>query len=197
MAVTATTDGDLIVGINRGDAAVGGAPIPDALAGKPASELRWDGKRVRHLSEFRRFYIDENGTKHVAKKDSQWSAALEMPWDAEPIRDGAAWRAPSASDLVAPAIKEECGRRIRAVLKDDVTQRNMMAHSIALSRAEAKGKAKAKDKALLDLLEQGVAWVEAMLAAARDMAARADGDYERDSKWPPAPDGLADLADQF
>lgn len=190
----AATDGAcLVVGV--GDLA-GALDVPSSLGGVPAERLRLKDGALIDAGTVTTFYVDERGAKHVEKRGASWTP-IECKWDDELVKVPGGWRVASPSDLLAPAIKRVCRDRILAVLKDEATQTNMLAAAVALARAEASGKAKAKDVSQLELMDAGRQWVGRMQAACRVLIAAADADYADDRKWPPAPDGLADLADQF
>lgn len=186
-------DGDVATSLGEN---IAGYDLPASLAAVPLHRLRLQNGKVIDAASRSRFFIDENGTKHVVAGRKTWPS-LSMSFD-EPVVRGAdgKWRTANAGERLAPKIKAECSRRIVAVI-DDATQRNLIAHGTALTRKEAAKKIAAKDKTTLDLLEAGQQWVRDMQTACRDMIAAADADYAQDDKWPPVPDGFVDLANSF
>jgi len=101
-------------------------------------------------------------------------------------------------DRLGPAIKAECGTRLREVLRDPLTQINMSAAGTALvlKKISDDGLTADEDRTLT-LLRDGQAWVRDMQDACRQLIEDADEAFASDDRWPPAPDGLADLAAQF
>jgi hypothetical protein len=92
-------------------------------------------------------------------------------------------------------VKAHTSARIRAVIGDDVSQRNMTAFATKLVRMEASGTISDTDKAYLNLIDAGQTWVMQTLAVGRDL--RKDGevtpDFEDEKHWPAPPVGLAEL----
>ena len=189
-----TFDGDMPASVGE---TIPGLEIPEALQGVPPTRLRFVNGRIVDGATLKRFYIDEAGRKHAARpRDANWPA-VTCSIDDDVVQDGKQWRETTQSERLAPAIKDECSRRIRSVLKDDATQNNLLAEAISLTRAVAQGKAKVKDKAALDLMESVRQWVREMQGACRAMIAAADEDYAQDGKWPAPPDGVTDLVAQL
>ena len=177
----------------RGQTLVGGYDIPEELSHVPMSRLRLLKGKVVDIAKVTTIFVDPDGSRHVIPGNGRKS--YKMKWDEELLDDGkGGWRQKTAGEKLAPDIKKECGERIRAVLKDDTTQANMLAFRVGLATSS---KTSAADKKSLALMEAGDAWVQAMLAACRKMIEDAEADYKKDSKWPAAPDGLADLANKF
>jgi hypothetical protein len=95
-------------------------------------------------------------------------------------------------------VKAHTSARIRAVIGDDVSQRNMTAYGAQLVRKEALGTITPTEQAQLDLISDGQEWVSAMLAKGRELRAPVvDPTFEDDAHWPSAPAGLADLVSAF
>lgn len=89
----------------------------------------------------------------------------------------------------AASVKAEVSRRILAATKDDTTQRNMTALSVAILKKQVGGTATADELATLALLDAAFAWITATQAEGRRLIA----DQAATAAWPDPPAGLATL----
>lgn len=89
----------------------------------------------------------------------------------------------------AASVKAEVSRRILAGTKDDTTQRNMTALSVAILKKQIDGTATQEDLATLALLDAAFAWITATQAEGRRLIA----DAAATPAWPTPPAGLAAL----
>ena len=108
-------------------------------------------------------------------------------------RRGLAHLAPMTPTIRAEQIKDECARRIFAVLKDQITQLNLTSTASGLLSRKIDGTITAQEGAALDLAEAARGWVTAMRLAARGLILAGDAAYADDAKWPQAPAGVAAL----
>lgn len=105
---------------------------------------------------------------------------------------------PKGITPTAAAVKQECQRRIYAVLKNDQTQNNIGAHALGLVAKKALGGALTSDElAELTLSEKLRAWVADMQAHCRLYVAADDAVCATDDKWPAAPEGGKEFAARF
>lgn len=89
-------------------------------------------------------------------------------------------------DAWATAVRQECSRRISAVL-DSHTVANIQGAAIAGQL----------DGGQMVVFRAGHAWVTEMLATSRRLAQQAPGVTEAEDPWPPLPEGVAALAAEF
>ncbi len=180
---------------------IAGVPVPPALDGLTIFELRYDRANDQLVDgrTLSTYWIDNRGRKHIADHDSSWQE-LSCQWSDTIVPDGAGgWRVATASDLLAPAIKTECSRRIRAVIKDDATQRNLTAYGADLVAVVSidGGTLDSQQSTDLATIRATRLWVSAMLATCRTLIVAADATYADDAHWPAAPAGAADLAESL
>lgn len=196
MSRHAVIEGDRVVGAVSG-IGVSGPAIPESLGGVPLERLRWNGKAVVDAAEVVTWYVDGTGAKHLRSGGGR--QRITCAWDAAPVRDGEAWRAPTAADALSPQVKAECRRRIVAVLKDGSTQTNLAGYvsELLARRVLDKGKLSAVEIADIEVARAARDWVGAMQAACRDLIAGGVADFASDQHWPPAPEGAAALAARF
>lgn len=189
----AQIDLDMIVMTGR---TVAGVPVPPDLQSLPITRLRWDDNAIIDIASKSSFFIDARGVKHVTQRDPSWQP-LDCAWDAVLIEDDGTWRVAGAADLLAPKIKAECSRRIRAVIKDDATQRNLTAYGADLvAKVSVDGATlDATEAAHLAIVRSIRQWVGVMLAKSRELVAAADDTFEDNAHWPDPPAGAADLAE--
>lgn len=101
----ATVEGDLVIGTSTEYTPPEGAiEVPEQLAGTHPSELRFDGKGVRHAGEFSSFYIAQDGTRHV--EPSEGRVEYKGKFDDDLVRDGEVWRQASAADRAERARRD-------------------------------------------------------------------------------------------
>lgn len=172
-----------------------GLEIPDALKTVPVENLRFVGGKIVDASDVRTFFVDELGQKHVNKEKASWTR-VDCGISDPLVRENGAWRKQTESDVLAPLIKAECRRRIFAVV-DLETQVNLLRVQMTVTRAETgtkKPTAAARKKA--DAIEIGLGWIDDMRAACKAMIASGETRFDVDAKWPAAPEGLQQLADE-
>jgi len=179
----AILDGDLIVGTMTGSG-FGGPEVPEALRLLPLDRLRYDGASIIDAGTVSQFYIDAAGNKRLAPGDGR--QMLSCRWDDAIVKDGGLWKSKGSSDVLAAAIKAECGRRILSVASS-YAQMNLAA-------AAASGRLSTTDKATY---KSFVEWVESTLATSRALIADSDEFYAYDGKWVPVPGAVADLISRF
>ena len=190
----AVLTGDIV----SGSISAPGAPgpeIPHALRGLPLERLRFHNGALIDAATLSEFFIDDRGEKHVARAAGR--VKITCKWDDVLVFENGKWRTVAARDRLAPAIKDECGRRIRAVMKDDVTQLNLLAEGLVLGRREKKNKQKTGDSDRLDALAAAHGWVRDMQKACRGLIAAEEENYSVDDNWPALPAGVAGLIAEF
>lgn len=107
------------------------------------------------------------------------------------------------SEAHSKRVSAECRRRILDVA-DETTQANVTAAIVTYTASLARGgtEAEAENASGLangDFTVAGLfrPWVAAMQDACRSMIGDPVADYLADASWPPAPEGLAELAERF
>lgn len=100
-------------------------------------------------------------------------------------------------DFTEHHIKQECRRRILAVLKDETTQLNLMQAAISILKNRWDGDSTTQEANIIDTLEQASTWVRTMLQRRKELLLSGDKDYKKNDRWPAPPPGLRDLADSF
>jgi len=102
---------DIVAATISGDASEG-VSVPVALRGKPIDELRHHAGRIKHLSEFSKFFVDDFGKKRVERVSAAWPE-VTCAWNAALVRDGDSWRIETAADKLA-ALKAKAKTTIDA-----------------------------------------------------------------------------------
>ncbi len=178
----AIIDGDLVVGFGDGD--VAGIDVPEEFRGLPAERIRYASGELVDISEVQEFFVDRNGVLHVVDGDGR--KAITCEWNAQLVCDKASgtWRARTVAEVVAPAIKQECQRRIYAEI-DAFAQANLSAERHRLTSEE---------QATYDA---GLDWIRSMRSKCVELIGNADATFRDDSHWPDVPDGVAALAERF
>ncbi|WP_051311532.1 hypothetical protein [Zooshikella ganghwensis] len=110
----AIIDRDLIIGTVSGHC--DGIEIPVYLKKHKLDTLRFDGEDIVSMSQYKKFYIDENAIKHVIQHNSAWQP-LVCDFDDELILDNNIWRIKNNSDKYYEAID-----RIKAKRRSDYTR---------------------------------------------------------------------------
>jgi hypothetical protein len=187
---------DIVTGKFEGDAA--GYLLPLELANVSVGHLRIVNGAVIDASANASWYLDERGTKHIVPGPGWQPITCGVDTTIVPA-DGGGWRAYTPSETLAPDIKRECSRRIVAVLKDATTRENMATWASELiAKVSIDGATLTPDEqADLETCRDARGGVRDMQSACRDLIDAADPDFRSDAKWPPAPAGAAELADQF
>lgn len=162
------------------------------------------------LQQAARVLVDPAGSVLVgipaAPSDAD-GAAIRAALDASPAfasalsaydASAAAGREAGQVAALANLTKAECGRRIFAVLKDDRTQLNITGLSVDLVNIKVDGGTlSAEDEAVLTMAAAIKAWVAAMQAKRRELAAAGDLTFALDTHWPAPPAGAAQFAARF
>lgn len=102
---------DLVAGTISSDVPEG-VSVPATLSEKPIDELRYHAGRIKHLSDFSKFFVDDFGKKRVERVSPAWPE-VACAWNAPLVRDGASWRIETPGDKLA-AVKGKAKTTIDA-----------------------------------------------------------------------------------
>lgn len=173
---------DMVTGTGVGD--IDGEPVPADLVNLPPERLRWTGTQLVDAATYSTFWIDAAGHKHIVAADGRQN--LACAWNAPLANENGVWRTLNGSEILAPKIKAECGRRIVAVASKNA-QMNMTA-------AAASGRLGGGDASTF---ASALEWVDAMRARCAELIVAQDTNFAVDAKWPPVPAGVADLVARY
>ncbi|MBU2710802.1 hypothetical protein [Zooshikella harenae] len=133
----AILDRDLIIGTVTGHC--NGIEIPVYLHNHKLYTLRFNGEDIVSISQYKKFYIDKTGIKHIIQHNSAWQP-LVCDFDDELILENGIWRIKNNNDKYNETINSVSAKRRSDYIKEADPLKNEYDYDLIVNPGNADAK---------------------------------------------------------